>query len=88
MRGYPIGTVVQEKSGRAKVKVGEREWIGRGRYEYQKANPREKVNGDQRVFHIDGDRFNDDPDNLVAITFTGTIYNLSHSRVIHLPKSK
>lgn len=84
-RGYPIQTEVQEKSGRVKKKTDEGKWEGRNRINWMKAHKASLEEG-QRVFHIDGDKKNDEPDNLVAITFNGPRYSLSHSRVIWMPK--
>lgn len=83
---YAIGTEVQEKTGRVRKKVEGSKWISRGRYSYMEAT-KESLDSDQRVFHKDGDRANDSPDNLVAIRFSGTRYELKHSRVIWFPKN-
>lgn len=88
-RGYPVGTEVQEKNGRVKKKVlgadDKSKWEGRNRINWMKHNGTDLGEG-QRVFHIDGDKKNDEPDNLVAITFNGPHYSLSHSRVLWMPK--
>lgn len=86
MRGFPVGTVIQEKTGRVKVKTDERQWTSRGRHEYEKEH-KIKLSGEQRVYHMDGDKANDDPYNLVAITFSGTVYTFSRSRVLFIPKA-
>ena len=91
---YPIGTEVQDKTGRVKKRLSDAEmkdfntknkWISRGRYAWMKEHG-EELNENQRVFHIDGDKKNDDPSNLVPITFSGTRYELAHSRVLWVPR--
>lgn len=86
MRGHLIETEVQDKSGRVrkKILVGRKgKWIARGRYIYGLSHDLDRS---QRVFHIDGDRTNDEPDNLVAIAFGVHSYKLSQSRVVFTPR--
>lgn len=85
---YLLGTEVQEKSGRVKKKIEDIEgakWIGRGRYNWMKHNKKDLTEND-RVFHLNGDKSDDDPSNLVAIKFTGVKYNIKSSRVVWEPK--
>ena len=84
MSGYPVGTQVEDKDGRIKIKLPDGKWISRARYEYMKAKKAD-LDGNQRVFCIDGDRQNHDIKNLVPITFNGTRYSIAHSRVIYSP---
>ncbi len=86
---YEIGTEVQEKSGRVKKKVEDLDgakWIGRNRYNWIKHHKKDLGEND-KVYHIDGNKENDDPSNLVAITFSAVKYKLTHSRVVWEPKN-
>lgn len=84
-RWYKIGTEVQSKHGNVRKKIGHSKWTPRARYAYMRAHKR-KLDQFDRVFHIDGDRANDNPKNLVAIRFSGNRYSLKRSRVIWEPK--
>lgn len=87
---YLVGTQVQDKQGRIKVKVSAGDegskWISRGRYNYMK-HYKIDLTEFHRVFHIDGDIANDDPKNLTAIKFSGKRYNFETSRVVFEPKT-
>lgn len=82
---YLIGTHVQEKSGRVRVKVGKGEWVSRNRLNWTRHYKKE-LNDHMRVYHINGDKADDSPKNLVAITFSAVRYNLRHSKIIFKPK--
>lgn len=86
---YTVGTQVQDKQGRVKVKVSSGDdgskWMSRGRYNYMK-HYKIDLSEFHRVFHIDGDIANDDPKNLTAIKFSGKRYSFERSRVIFEPK--
>lgn len=83
---YPEGAVIQEKNGYIKVKT-KQGWISQGRLHYQQANG--TLEKEQRVFHIDGDRTNNDTDNLVAIRFNPARFQLlPHRRIMFMPKLK
>lgn len=84
MRGYKSGTQVQDKTGRVKVKLPSGKWEGRGRYNFNKVVRR--VRPHERVFHLDGDRANDNPKNLVAVAFGIKHYDIATSRVVWAPK--
>lgn len=85
-RTYPEGTIIQQKTGYIQVKVKGR-WISQGRLHYQKAHG--TLEREQRVYHIDGDRTNNDEDNLVAITFSTTRFQLlPQRRIMFMPKLK
>jgi len=87
-RRYELGTEVQEKSGRVKKKIEDLDgakWVGRNRYNWMQHHKKELGDND-KVYHIDGDKSNDDPSNLVAIKFSGVKYSLKHSRVVWEPK--
>ncbi len=88
-RWYDDGTEVQQKRGRVlkKIRIDDdtTKWVGRGRYVYMKTF-KVDLDQDQRVFHIDGDKANDDPKNLVPIRFGGPVYNLAHAKVVWSPK--
>ncbi len=85
MKGYLIGTEVQEKSGWVRKKIGKNKWIGRGRYTWIKAHKKE-LTKNHKVYHVDGKKDNDNPKNLVAILFSGIVHVLESSRVIYRPK--
>jgi hypothetical protein len=86
VRAYPEGSVIQEKTGYIKVKT-KQGWISQGRLHYQQANG--SLDRNQRVYHIDGDRTNNDAENLVAITFSEKRFQLlPHRRIMFMPKLK
>lgn len=89
------GTEVQLKNGRVVKKLSAEEiakfnaktnWIGRGRYTWMTENGA-RLEPDQRVFHIDGDKANDNPDNLIPIRFGGPVYKFAHAHVVYRPKT-
>lgn len=85
---YELGTEIQDKSGRVKKKIGDSEgakWMGRNRYNWMQHHKRELEDG-EKVFHMNGDKADDTPGNLVAIKFIGIKYNLKRSRVVYAPK--
>ncbi len=82
---HDVLTEVQEKSGRVRKKIGKGEWMGRNRYNWMKYHKKD-LDENMRVFHINGDKADDDPGNLVAIQFNRTVYNLTHSTVVWRPK--
>jgi hypothetical protein len=86
---YEPGTEVQEKSGRVKKKIfiSDTEgckWMSRGRYNFMQKYKVDLTEND-KVYHIDGNKENDDPSNLVAIHFNAVRVNISHSRVVWEP---
>lgn len=84
-----IGTEIQDKSGRVKKKVEDidgAKWVGRNRYNWMMHHKKDLTEND-KVYHIDGDKGNDDPSNLVAIRFSAARYSLKHSRVVWVPKN-
>lgn len=82
---YPLGTQVQSKQGYVKVKTREG-WVGRNRYNWALAHG--DLSKNQKVYHINGDKADDKPHNLVAISFNTTKYALKHSRVLWIPSQK
>ena len=83
--GYDVGTEVQEKSGRVKKKVGDGKWVGRNRHNWEKFFKKD-LSDTQRVFHINGDKADDSPKNLVAIEFSRKVYNLKRSKIVWAPE--
>lgn len=87
-RSYLAGTEVQEKSGRVKKKIEDidgAKWIGRNRFNYMKHHKRE-LDENEKVYHINGDKADDNPENLVAIKFSGVRYALKTSKVVWEPR--
>lgn len=85
---YLVGTEVQEKSGRVKKKVEDvdgAKWVGRNRYNWMMHHKKDLDQND-KVYHINGNKEDDDPSNLVAIRFSGVRYNIKSSRVVWEPK--
>lgn len=88
-RGYLIGTQVQEKNGRIKVKVGDvdgAKWISKGRHDYMRQY-KEDLTPFDRVYFKNGNPEDFTKGNLVAIKFTGARVSLQHSKVIYQPKA-
>lgn len=84
---YPAGTIIQNKTGYIHVKQPNGKWIGQGRLNYIKEHGH--LSDDQRVYHIDGDRTNNSEENLVAITFSTTRFQLlPQRRIMFMPKLK
>jgi len=85
---YDIGTEVQEKSGRVKKKIEDLDgakWIGRNRFNYMMHHKRE-LEENEKVYHVNGDKADDRPENLVAIKFSGVRYELRTSKVVWSPR--
>lgn len=80
---YQVGTQVQQKNGAVIVKLQDGKWTTRARWTIGL----DKLFPDQKVFHINGDKADDNRDNLVPITFNGRKYSLAKSRVIFKPRS-
>lgn len=83
---YPVGSEIEEKSGRIKKKVIDGRWIGRGRWVMEKQLKRE-LKENEKVYHISVKKSDDRPHNLVVIEFRTTEYRLQKSRPIYIPKS-
>lgn len=88
MHRYPTGSVVQRRNGYIFVKteegfVSEHRLVAVLRLENRELMPGEKV------YHKDGNRENNQPENLVVIRFSQTKYRfLPRSRVLYMPKGK
>jgi hypothetical protein len=83
---YLTGTEVQNKNGSVKKKLSDGSWIGRNRYiAMQKILHRDLLEN-ERVYHLDGDKANDEPENLAVIKFQTKLYKLQHSRVVFAPQ--
>jgi hypothetical protein len=82
---YPVTSVVQRRTGYIFVKIGRGEWISQARLNLEQRLGR-KLSSNERVYHIDGNRENNDAENLVPITFNDRTYTLlSHSRALFIP---
>lgn len=83
-RSYPLGTRVQHRNGYIVVKT-EDGMISEGRRVWELSKG-DLAPGD-RVFHSDGDRTNNNPNNLVKVHFNATKFvMLKESKVLWLPK--
>jgi len=85
MKRHLIGTHIQDTNGRVRVKIGPSDWVARGRLNWMRFH-REEIMPNERIFHINGDRANDNKENLIKIRFTGTRYFLRHSKILFRPK--
>lgn len=82
---YPIGTRVQHRNGYIVVKTDEG-MIAEGRRVW------ELTHGDldegDRVFHIDGDRTNNEPHNLAKVHFNQVKFRmLKESKILWMPRT-
>lgn len=90
-KSYPVGTRVQHRNGYIVVKVETDE--GGARMMAESRRIWELKRGDlepgDRVFHVDGDRTNNDISNLAMVHFNQTKFVfLKASQVLYMPKSK
>lgn len=84
MRRYPVGAIVQHRDGYIFVKRDDG-WIAQHRLVAEAAHG--ELNKGDRVYHIDGDRTNNNKDNLVVLHFNTTRYHLLKTRrILYLPK--
>lgn len=82
---YTEGTIYQCRSGYVFIKKdGHR--IPYGRYVLARTL-RRPLEENERAYHKDGDRANNDPSNLVAITFSGITYNMKATKILFVPKT-
>lgn len=84
----PVGAVVQHRDGYAYVKT-EEGWIAEHRIVAAlKVERRELMTG-EKVYHKDGNRENNKPDNLAVIRFNTTKYRLLPApRLLFMPKAR
>lgn len=84
----PTGTVIQRRSGYIYVKT-EKGWVPESRLVASLKLIKRDLEEGERVFHKDGNRENNRPENLSVIKFNMTKYQLLPSaRIIHLPKAQ
>lgn len=84
-KSYPVGTRVQHRNGYIFVKTDDGKLMAEGRrnWEIQRGELKE---GD-KVYHLDGDRTNNNIRNLAKIHFNTTKFVLlKESRILWLPK--
>jgi hypothetical protein len=90
--GYPLGTKVQHRNGYIKVKIEGEDgfrWEAESRriWELYKGQKDPLVEGD-RVFHVDGDRTNNQISNLAKIHYNQVKFVfLKESKVLFMPKN-
>lgn len=83
-----VGTVVQYRNGYVKVKIeddeGKPTWQARSRRNWELKHG--TLEEGDRVFHIDGNRENDDPRNLAKVHFNAVKFVvLNKARVLYDP---
>ena len=84
---YPVGTVLRYRNGCAFVKGKDGKWVRQSRLVYSLQFG--ELQEGQRVFHKDGDRTNDEAENLVAIQFNEFRFQLFPERkVLYMPKKE
>lgn len=88
---YPVGTRVQHRNGYIVVKVVDDEGKSRMMAESRRCWELRKgpLEAGDRVFHIDGDRTNNDIRNLAMVHFNQTKFTfLKKSEILYMPTQK
>lgn len=90
-RRYPLGTRVQHRNGYIVVKVendnGELKMMAESRRVWELK--RGSLEPGDRVFHIDGDRTNNEIGNLAMVHFNQTKFTfLKASKILYMPSTK
>lgn len=82
----PVGSVVQYRTGYIYVKTSDG-WKAESRVVAELKLVKRELEQGEKVFHRDGDRTNNRPENLAVIKFNPTKYRLLPGpNLIHLPK--
>lgn len=86
MHRYPVGSVVQRRNGYIFIKTDAGQWISEHRLVCATQVEHRELMDAEKVFHRDGNRENNKPDNVVAIKFNRTRYRLlPTSRPLYIP---
>lgn len=89
MHRYPVGSVVQHRTGYIFIKVEEKKWVSEHRLVCATQVENRELMNAEKVYHKDGNRENNKPDNLVAIKFNRTRYRLlPSSKPLYIPSSQ
>lgn len=83
-RGYPLGTIIRRMGGYIFEKFNGR-LVAQHRLVVERKRGR-TLTENERVFHIDGDRMNNDDSNLVVLQFNRYDYHLIKRKIIYMPK--
>lgn len=85
---YPIGTRLQQRTGYITIKTERRGWIAESRLIAEMKLTDHELEPNERVYHRDGNRENNRPENLAIIRFNTTKYKLlPSSRPLFIPKT-
>lgn len=88
MHRYPIGTRNQSRTGYIFIKTEKRGWIAEARLIAEMKLSDHELESNERVFHKDGNRENNKPENLAVIRFNTTKYKLlPTSRPLFIPSA-
>lgn len=83
---YPPGSVVQRSNGYVFVKT-DRGWTAQHRLIASNVLEKRELVKNERVYHKNGDREDNDPKNLVVLRFSEHRFkHLPHPRIIYIPK--
>lgn len=83
----PVGTVLQRRSGYIYVKTQDRGWVPEGRLVAELKIEKHQLEECEKVYHRDGNRANNKPDNLAVIRFNLTKYRLlPRPQIVYMPK--
>jgi hypothetical protein len=87
MRNYPVGSKVQHTTRYVFVKGSEGKWKSEHRWMAELKLLNRELEEGERVFHKDGVKDNNNPDNLVVIKFsTAKFVPMKKSKVLFIPK--
>src|SRR5688572_17522493 len=93
MRTYPVGSIVQHRDHYIFVKGEDKAWTAQHRWMVAQKGDATGKSGDlapgERVYHLNGQKDDNRPKNLIRIQFDQTEYYakpLKTSRPIHIPK--
>lgn len=87
MHNYPTGSKIKNKQGYVFIKMTSGKWKSEHRFNMENSNLHRELREGERVFHMNGDRENNNPKNLVAIQFNTTPFKLlNHREILFIPK--
>lgn len=88
-RNYPVGSKVQHTTRYVHIKQDDGSWKSEHRWMMEQKVLGRELEPGEKVFHKDGSKDNNAPDNLVVIKFsTEKFVKLKKSVVLFIPKFK
>jgi len=87
MHNYPTGSRIKTRAGYVFIKMTSGKWKSEHRFNMENSKLHRELREGERVFHLNGDREDNSPNNLINIQFNTTPFRLlNHREILFIPK--